>query len=136
MKLLIASIAALGLMTVSASALTFNPAQFIGIDRDVDNRISADEANNYRLRYFKALDQNGDGSVEFEEYVQANKLRSPVQEKDAKVDMPDEYKMADANSDTVLTLEEFLEDGRKKFKVLDKDGDGYVSRDEFVAPGL
>ncbi|WP_169567836.1 EF-hand domain-containing protein [Sneathiella limimaris] len=122
--------------TTMASALTFNSAQFIGIDRNADNMISMEEAQGFRHRYFTTLDIDGNGEVSFAEYVEANKLKSVSSNPDAPVKMTDEFKEADANGDKTLTMAEFLAVGEAHFKLLDKDGDGFVSRDEFVAPGL
>ncbi len=136
-KLFICSAAAaLVFSAATASALTFNSAQFIGIDRDADNMISIAEAENYRIRYFTTLDINNNGQVEFEEYVQTNKLRNSTANPSDPVRVPDEYKDADTNGDTILSAEEFAEQGRRRFELLDKDKDGMVSRDEFVSPGL
>ncbi len=128
--------AAVSLAASSVHAQSFNSAQFLGIDRDADNMISRQEAAAFRLRYFSVLDQNEDGSVEFEEYVQANQLRSSVAAKDAPVPVPAEYKRADKNKDTILTKEEFLAVGIEKFAGLDTNKDNAISQDEFVSPGL
>jgi len=136
-KLFITSAAvAILFSTATASALTFNSAQFIGIDRDADNMISIAEAENYRIRYFSTLDMNNDGQVEFEEYVKTNKLRNATANPSDPVRIPDEYKDADTNGDTILSAEEFAAQGQRRFELLDKDKDGMVSREEFVAPGL
>ena len=72
--LLLASIGRTCIAVTPSLASDFNPARFIGIDRNADNKISHEEAMAYRLRYLSSLDQNGNGTVEFEEYVQANRL--------------------------------------------------------------
>jgi len=123
-------------IATSSAALAFTPAQFIGIDQNADNQISHEEAMAFRARLFSGLDANGDGTVEFEEYVTAKKLRSNTANPGAAVAVPDEYKEADTNSDTQLSMDEFNAQGQARFKALDKDGDGFVSQKEFVAPGL
>ncbi len=123
-------------LAAPAQAKTFNKATFLGIDRDADNQVSPKEAAIYRERYFSTIDLNGDGSVAFEEYVQANQLREATAEKGSPVKIPDDYKAADTNQDTILSREEFMEAGKAAFTALDKDGNGFVSREEFVAPGL
>jgi len=120
----------------AAPVAAFTPSQFLGIDQNADNAISAQEAEAYRTRYFSILDLNGNGSVEFEEYVTANKLRSAVSEKDTPIEVPDSYKQTDTNSDTILSLEEFLAAGSSRFTALDKDKNGSISREEFISPGL
>lgn len=124
------------LMAQLSMAQSFSASQFIGIDRDADNLISPAETTAFRIRYFDTLDQNGDGTVEFEEYVQANNLRSAVSDPNAAVRIPDEYREADANSDTKLTKQEFTKVGEKRFTELDANSDGMISREEFQAPGL
>jgi|GEM_PF-3244876 len=124
------------LLTAPAIALTFNPAQFIGIDRNADNMISPIEAEEYRTRYFDTLDINGDGTIEFEEYVQANRLRSAVSNPDDPVPPTEEYKEADINKDTKLTRQEFLNVGQNRFAALDKNKDQKISKAEFKSPGL
>ncbi|MEP4191089.1 MAG: hypothetical protein ABJN51_08420 [Sneathiella sp.] len=118
------------------TAKTFNAATFLGIDRDADNKASMAEAQEYRVRLFSNLDLDKNGSVEFEEYVQANALRDATAAKDAPVEIPEHYKMEDKNGDTVLSKDEFMEAARTAFAKLDTNKDGFVSRDEFVAPGL
>jgi len=136
-KLFTTSVAATILLSAAtASALTFNSSQFIGIDRDADNMISIAEAESYRTRYFATLDMNNNGMVEFEEYVKSNNLRNSASNPNDPVRIPDEYKDADANGDTILTADEFEAQGQRRFEMLDKDNDGMVSREEFVAPGL
>ncbi len=123
-------------LAAPVQAKSFNKAKFLGIDRNADNQVSPEEAAIYRERYFSTVDLNGDGSVAFEEYVQANQLRDATAEKNSPVKVPDDYKAADVNQDTVLSREEFMEAGKAAFVALDKDKDGFVSREEFVAPGL
>ncbi|MEH6402294.1 MAG: hypothetical protein V7750_02900 [Sneathiella sp.] len=124
------------LVAAPSIALTFNSSQFIGIDRDADNMISPSEAEDYRARYFETLDGNGDGTVEFEEYVQANRLRSAVSDPNKPVPQTDEYKEADTNKDTKLSRDEFLNVGRARFLALDKNKDHKISKAEFKSPGL
>lgn len=136
MKLKLTLLSTAFAVAASSAAFAFTPAQFLGIDQNADNQISHEEAMAYRTRLFSGLDANGNGTVEFEEYVEAKKLRSSTANPGAAVAVPDEYKEADTNSDTMLTMDEFNAQGQARFKALDKDGDGYVSQKEFVAPGL
>ncbi|MEH6475855.1 MAG: hypothetical protein V7727_09200 [Sneathiella sp.] len=136
MKKILLAIAIATLTANTSTALTFNSAQFLGIDRDANNEISSQEAASFRARYFALLDQNSNGTVEFEEYVKANNLRSSTAVEDSPVPVTDEYREADGNADTILTLQEFQDVGAKRFKMLDKDKNGIISRAEFVSPGL
>ncbi|MAL78602.1 MAG: hypothetical protein CMN55_05740 [Sneathiella sp.] len=117
-------------------AHSFAESRFLGMDRDADNFISLEEAEAYRIRLFKEYDLNSDGKVEFEEYVEAKRLRPATAAPHSKVDVPDEYREMDADGDSILTLEEVKSVGVKRFQALDKNGDGKISKEEFVSPGL
>lgn len=135
--LLTMSLAAVfGLSIQAASAQTFNSAQFIGIDRDADNVISKSEAANFRQRYFTTLDMNDDGQVTYEEYVKTNRLKGASTDPDYKVPVPEDFSLTDTNKDTILSAQEFADEGVRRFQNLDKDTDGVISREEFVSPGL
>ena len=118
------------------SSFAYEESRFLGIDRDADGVISPAETEAYRERLFKEYDLNGDGKVEYEEYVEAEHLRSVMMPAHSPVPVPDEYREMDSNGDTVVTLDEIKAAGLARFKTLDKNGDGKVSKDEFVSPGL
>lgn len=136
-KLVLTLLAGSGLVIAATGAAhSFAESRFLGIDRNADNVISPDEADAYRERLFKELDQNSDGQVEFEEYVQVKQLRSVTAPPYSTVEVPDEYREMDANGDTILTIDEVKAVGVARFTALDKNGDGVISKDEFVSPGL
>ena len=123
-------------LTATNSALSYEESRFLGIDRDADGAISQEETEMYRERLFKEYDLNSDGKVEYEEYVQAESLRPVTAPAHSEVPVPDEYREMDSNGDTVVTLEEIKAAGVARFKALDKNADGRVSKEEFVSPGL
>lgn len=125
-------------VTIAAAhpALSYEESRFLGIDRDADGSISLAETEAYRERLFKEYDLNSDGKVEYEEYVQAEGLRSVTAPAHSEVPVPDEYREMDADGDTVVTLEEIKAAGVSRFNTLDKNSDGKVSKEEFVSPGL
>lgn len=123
-------------MAISLPALSYEESRFLGMDRDADGAISQAETEAYRERLFKEYDLNSDGKVEYEEYVQAESLRSVTVPAHSEVPVPDEYKEMDTNGDTIVTLEEIKAAGVMRFNKLDKNADGKVSKDEFVSPGL
>jgi Ca2+-binding EF-hand superfamily protein len=127
-----------GVLAISAAnpALSYEESRFLGIDRDANGSISMEEAQAYRARLFKEYDLNSDGKVEYEEYVEAEGLRSVTATPYSKVPVPDEYREMDSDGDTVVTMEEITTAGAARFKSLDKNADGQVSKDEFVSPGL
>ncbi|MDF2365797.1 hypothetical protein [Sneathiella sp.] len=127
-----------GTLTIAAShpAAAYEESRFLGMDRDADGAISRAETEAYRERLFKEYDLNSDGKVEYEEYVQAESLRSVTAPAHSEVPVPDEYKEMDTNGDTIVTLEEIKAAGLARFDKLDKNADGKVSKEEFVSPGL
>jgi Ca2+-binding EF-hand superfamily protein len=136
-SIFVATVISSTLISVSVFAgATFNSSQFLGIDRNADNQVSAIEAEAYRIRYFTTLDLNGDGRVEFDEYVEAHKLKSNSSNTNASVPPTAEYKEADVNKDRELSLNELLAVGKARFAQLDTDKNGLISQKEFVAPGL
>ncbi|MFC4272270.1 hypothetical protein GQF03_14080 [Sneathiella chungangensis] len=114
----------------------YEESRFLGIDRDADGVISQAETEAYRERLFKEYDLNSDGRVEYEEYVQAENLRPVTAPAHSEVPVPDEYREMDSDGDTIVTLDEIKAAGVKRFKMLDKNNDGKVSKEEFVSPGL
>lgn len=111
-------------------------SQFLGIDRDGNQLISQEEAINYRRNLFKEYDLNQDNTVNFEEYVQANRLRPNTAVANSDVPIPDEFREMDQDGDTNISMDESDQMGISRFKSLDEDGDGQVSKDEFKSPGL
>ena len=136
-RLSLAIILAATLTTVASHpALSYEEARFLGIDRNADGEISKAETEAYRARLFKEYDLNSNGKVEYEEYVQAESLRSVTAPANSEVPVPDEYKEMDTNEDMIVTLEEIKAAGLMRFDKLDKNADGKVSKEEFVSPGL
>lgn len=127
-----------GTLTIAAShpAHSYEESRFLGMDRDADGTISMAETEAYRTRLFKEYDLNSDGKVEYEEYVQAENLRSVTAPANSEVPVPDEYKEMDVNQDTIITLDEIKAAGVARFNNLDKNADGKIAKEEFVSPGL
>lgn len=138
MKILNTSfLAGVGLAAFFANPVfAYEESRFLGIDRDADGVISQAETEAYRERLFKEYDLNSDGRVEYEEYVQAENLRPVTAPAHSEVPVPDEYREMDSDGDTIVTLDEIKAAGVKRFKMLDKNNDGKVSKEEFVSPGL
>ncbi|WP_339633789.1 hypothetical protein [uncultured Sneathiella sp.] len=122
--------------SAASPALSYEESRFLGIDRDASGSISMEEAQAYRARLFKEYDLNSDGKVEYEEYVDAEGLRSVTSTPYSEVPVPDEYREMDSDGDTIVTMDEITTAGAARFKLLDKNADGQVSKDEFVSPGL
>ena len=128
--------ATLFLAATICQAQAYEESRFLGIDRNGDNMITMQEAENYRVRLFEEYDLNNDGKVEYEEYIKAESLRPATAEPNSEVPVPKEYKEMDSDGDTIVTLEEAKAAGVMRFKALDNNNDQKVSKDEFKKPGL
>merc|ERR1711953_647227 len=88
---------------------------------------------------FKKADKNGDGKLSYEEYWNVIKM-SGISISEA--EFQEIVKVKDADSDGFISCKEFLErsEGSSKksdiaFDILDKDGDGYLTKEEFSQAG-
>jgi len=128
-------------------------ALFAQLDVNKDGQISADEVPQEQQRLFERLlrsgDQNKDGKLAADEFASAlagrpEKSDSP-EGKRPEGDRPDGdkprraerlFKRLDANSDGKVVIDEVPEERREMFAQLikrgDKDGDGALSREEFL----
>ncbi len=110
-------------------------AQFLGIDRNLDDVIDAIEAADFRRRLFATLDLDKDGAITPAEWIEATKAASPVSP-ERPVETPDALKQADGDGNGRVNLAELLAVGRDKFAALDLNGDGQIDRTEFKRDGL
>ena len=118
-------------------------------DEDQDGKITQEEALKAFPRMtperFKALDKNGDGALTRDEFAQAAALRSPGSPQaaspapgQARQRMIHRLKQADTDGDHRLSREEakaaFPNMPDERFRILDKNADGYLTPNELPDP--
>ncbi|KUG21719.1 hypothetical protein ASZ90_008523 [hydrocarbon metagenome] len=97
-------------------------SDFSKIDNDNDGKISKKEYINAVTKTFDTLDKNMDGFLTREELNAVGKIhyRKLVKEDDI-------------NKDGKVSKEEFGNASEKKFKIMDKNNDGFIDRQEWNA---
>lgn len=114
-------------------------AVFLSLDVDKDGKITKSEflalyKNKARgERVFKVYDKDGNGYIVKQEYViTAQKLRQDRKAKRSQKQMAD----MDKNKDGKVSKKEFLAHNQaymeRKFKAYDKNGDGYLVKEELM----
>lgn len=96
-------------------------------DTNDDGKISKDELIAFKTKKFEAADTNRDGRLtqaELVAYKEAERERRR-QERQAKM-----FGKLDANGDGSASLEEFLAGGPGSFEDMDRNGDGFLSKDD------
>ncbi len=122
------------------------------MDRDQDGFVDAAEADEFTSDQFDQIDNNKDGFITAEEMDTYHHSRRGIWEKERKGDvegapqMPPEvearlkaraaahnkerFSSVDPDGDGKVTKEEFLKHAQERHKKMDLDGDGKVSREE------
>lgn len=113
------------------------------IDTDSDGQISAAEAASAREQAFTKIDADGDGKISQEEFT-ANQHKQMQRRQEAMRKRMEEHRqnraarmfdVQDSNDDGVISSEEFLSRGEKRFARVDRNEDGFISRDEIKRHG-
>jgi Ca2+-binding EF-hand superfamily protein len=117
-------------------------ALFAQLDLNKDGQLTADEIPADRKRLFERLvrvaDKNKDDKLDAEEFAAGLAPRErTVNPEGAEGRTPERiFKRLDANGDGKVTLDEVPDERREGFKLLiargDKDGDGALSKEEFI----
>jgi Ca2+-binding EF-hand superfamily protein len=144
------------LLTVAPAVWADEPAKpaaetlFAELDADKDGQVASDEIPEAKKSLFERLvrrgDKNADGKLAAEEFA-AGLAEGAAGEKPARGEgRPGAgggparfFARLDSNADGKIVADEVPEPGRERFAKLvsraDKDGDGAVSREEFLAAG-
>ena len=113
-------------------------ALFARLDRDSNGSLSMNEVNQARRSAFKQLDLDRNGSLtplEFSIRASTGRPAPPPALKSgrsAAVTDP-RFRQLDRNRDGLVSLAEYLSDGRARFAAADRNRDGRISRSEFLA---
>jgi Ca2+-binding EF-hand superfamily protein len=92
------------------------------IDKNNDGKISKKEYIDTVTNTFNKIDKNMDGSLTGEELKAVGKIH------------PRKFvKEEDINKDGKVSREEFIKAAEKRFKLLDKNNDGFIDRQEWNA---
>ena len=122
--------------TGAAAAPSDPGARIFGLlDRNGDGVITPDEMDAARKAAFQRLDANRDGVLDEDEFAQRNpdpgSIAPPELEKQRKRDP--RFVQLDRNGDGRISLEEYLADGHDRFQRADSNHDGKLTRAEFDA---
>jgi hypothetical protein len=109
--------------------------RFDSIDENGDGSIDAAEAAAWHDLVFAAMDENDDGALTLEEFMALrmgggagmNSLRQQARQEQKAARFPE----MDADGDGILSRQEFMSGGESHLLAADGDGDGLVSFEEF-----
>lgn len=139
MKLRVKLLALAFVSSVTTSAAAADPSSLSHFleqwDADGDGSVTLAEIRQGREHRFAAYDADGDGYLDREEQAKFDKVRETGIARFSEEDrvkirrVADGLSMArnDADGDGRVSRDEFLKGGESWFKALDKDGDGRVS---------
>lgn len=99
--------------------------RFDKLDANHDGVVSAEEFGAAAIARFKALDAAGDGRVTAAEIANSPQARERAEHVAAHI-----VQRLDANGDGLVSKDEFLAAARQRFARLDRDGDGFLTVDE------
>jgi len=103
------------------------------VDTDKSQTVDAEEMRRVRGRWFPRYDGDGDDHVSLDEF----NFSVPAELADERERRARRFKVMDLNGDGLLSREEHLQFGDRVIQAADLNGDGMVTRDEFaqtVAP--
>ena len=102
------------------------------VDRDRDGSVTADEAAAWYEEMFAALDADDDDALSGEEFAAPVRMHPGRAQAAAQQERRQaRFQQMDKNNDGQVTLDEYLAAAAERFQAADRDGDGRVSVWEF-----
>jgi Ca2+-binding EF-hand superfamily protein len=95
-------------------------SEFENIDTNRDGKIDLKEFTDAASQKFKQYDKNNDGCLDREEFKVMKDVNAGR-----------EFEYIDTNKDGKIDLKEFTDAGTERFKLFDKNRDGYLNNQEF-----
>lgn len=111
--------------TASGKRAQFAQHRFDPLDANHDGIVTADEFVADAVAKFKELDVAGNGRVTAEEIANSPRAHARAEHVAAHV-----AKRLDTNGDGMVSKDEFLAAARERFAKLDRNGDGFLTVDE------
>jgi Ca2+-binding EF-hand superfamily protein len=109
----------------SAKHAEFAGRRFDKLDTNHDGVVTLNEYTAAAVAKFKTLDVAGNGRVSADEIANSPKAHERAQHVSERI-----VKRLDTNGDGTVSREEFLAAAKQRFARLDKNGDGFVTADE------
>jgi Ca2+-binding EF-hand superfamily protein len=109
--------------------------RFDSIDENGDGAIAVKEAAAWHDIVFVTMDADDNGALTFEEYMEvrmgAGAGKNPERQQARQEQKAARFPEMDANGDGTLSRQEFMAGGESHLMAADSDGDGQVSFEEF-----
>ncbi len=124
---------ALGFALPSVAFADDDGQMFDKMDTNGDGKISPDEHASATGQMFEKMDANGDNKVTAAEMTAAHQKITGKKPEKGEMVAVEKIKVMDTNGDGVLTVEEYAAGSQWMFGQMDTDHDGYLTKTEMKA---